>query len=45
MLAERRWHRTLPVSDLEEARQFCEVRLGFSPVEVNELGLVELIGE
>src|SRR5437868_11532529 len=45
MLADRPCHTTLPVTDLESARDFWERRLGFTPTVVNEGAVMFRAGE
>lgn len=45
MLAERRCHTTLPVTDLKAAREFWEGQLGFTPVIVNDGAVMYRAGE
>jgi len=45
MLAERRVHVTLPVADLDRAREFYEGSLGFSPYSVQPTAVLYRAGE
>jgi catechol 2,3-dioxygenase-like lactoylglutathione lyase family enzyme len=45
MLAERRCHTTIPVSDLAKARTFYEGVLGFKPYEENPAAVLYEAGE